>query len=76
MLTRCVRVVRRLQAKNRDVGVFCNLSGVTLSDPVVFPRILDIAEANRALAPVLVFEIPYSASARAWARGRMKVSRR
>ena len=30
MLTRCVRVVRRLQAKNRDVGVFCNLSATTL----------------------------------------------
>ncbi|MGZ3409102.1 MAG: EAL domain-containing protein [Xanthobacteraceae bacterium] len=60
MLTRCVRVVRRLQAKNRDVGVFCNLSGATLSDPIVFPRILDIAEANRALATALVFEIPYS----------------
>lgn len=60
MLTRCIRVVRRLQAKNRDVGVFCNLSGATLTDPLAFPRILDLAEANRALASALIFEIPYA----------------
>jgi cyclic-di-GMP phosphodiesterase TipF (flagellum assembly factor) len=59
ILTRCVRVVRRLQAKNRDVGVFFNLSGATLSNADMFARILDIAEANRALAPALMFELPY-----------------
>jgi cyclic-di-GMP phosphodiesterase, flagellum assembly factor TipF len=61
MLTRCVRVVRRLKAKQREVGVFCNLSGMTLADADAFPRILDIADANRALASELVFELPYPA---------------
>jgi cyclic-di-GMP phosphodiesterase TipF (flagellum assembly factor) len=60
MLSRCVRVVRRLQAKNRDVGVLCNISGATLTDPVAFPRILDLVQANRALASALTFEIPYA----------------
>jgi cyclic-di-GMP phosphodiesterase TipF (flagellum assembly factor) len=59
MLTRCVRIVRRLQSKNRDVGVFCNLSASTLSDPEAFPRFLEIAEANRAVAPLLMFELAY-----------------
>jgi cyclic-di-GMP phosphodiesterase TipF (flagellum assembly factor) len=59
MLTRCVRVVRRLQVKNREVGVFCNLSGTTLADANMYPRILDLAEANRAIAPALMFEMPY-----------------
>jgi len=60
MLSRCVRVVRRLQAKGRDVGILCNISGATLADPVAFPRILELAQANRALASSLIFEIPYS----------------
>ena len=68
MLTRCVRVVRRLQSKNRDVGVFCNLSASTLSDPEAFPRFLEIAEANRAVAPLLMFEMAYPTLA--VARGR------
>ncbi len=59
MLTRCVRIVRRLQSKNRDVGVFCNLSAATLSDPEAFPRFLEIADANRAVAPLLMFELAY-----------------
>jgi cyclic-di-GMP phosphodiesterase TipF (flagellum assembly factor) len=59
MLTRSVRVVRRLQSKKRDVGVFCNLSLATLADPNAFSRILDVAEANRALASALVFELAY-----------------
>jgi cyclic-di-GMP phosphodiesterase TipF (flagellum assembly factor) len=59
MLTRCVRIVRRLQSKNRDVGVFCNLSASTLSDPEAFARFLDVAEANRAVAPSLMFELAY-----------------
>ena len=59
MLTRSVRIVRRLQSKNRDVGVFCNISASTLSDPETFPRFLGVAEANRAVAPLLMFELAY-----------------
>ena len=61
MVARCVRVLRRLQEKTKDVGVFCNLAAVTLSDREVMAQILDFAEANRVLAPVLTFELPYPA---------------
>jgi cyclic-di-GMP phosphodiesterase TipF (flagellum assembly factor) len=57
---RCVQVVRRLLLKNRDIGLFCNLSGATLTDSG-FPKFLEFMEANRAIAPALVFEFTQSA---------------
>jgi cyclic-di-GMP phosphodiesterase, flagellum assembly factor TipF len=57
---RCVQVVRRLLLKNRDIGLFCNVSGATLTD-VGFPKFLEFMEANRAIAPSLVFELTQSA---------------
>jgi cyclic-di-GMP phosphodiesterase TipF (flagellum assembly factor) len=61
MAGRCVRVLRRLQTKSRDVGIFCNLSPATLSDRDGFNQIVDFAEANRVLSQVLIFELPYEA---------------
>jgi cyclic-di-GMP phosphodiesterase, flagellum assembly factor TipF len=57
---RCVQVVRRLLLKNRDIGLFCNLSTATLSDSG-FPQLLEFIEANRAIAQALVFEFTQSA---------------
>jgi cyclic-di-GMP phosphodiesterase TipF (flagellum assembly factor) len=57
---RCVQVVRRLLLKNRDIGLFCNVSGATLTD-AGFPKFLEFMEANRAIAPSLVFEFTQSA---------------
>ena len=57
---RCVQVVRRLLLKNRDIGLFCNLSSATLTDSG-FPRFLEFVEANRAIAPALVFEFTQGA---------------
>jgi cyclic-di-GMP phosphodiesterase TipF (flagellum assembly factor) len=57
---RCVQVVRRLLLKNRDIGLFCNVSGATLTD-IGFPKFLEFMEANRAIAPSLVFEFTQSA---------------
>jgi cyclic-di-GMP phosphodiesterase TipF (flagellum assembly factor) len=57
---RCVQVVRRLLLKNRDIGLFCNLGSMTLAD-ASFPQLLEFAEANRAIAPSLVFEFSQSA---------------
>jgi cyclic-di-GMP phosphodiesterase, flagellum assembly factor TipF len=54
-VTRCVQVVRRLLIKSRDIGLFCNLSSTTLTDPA-FPQLLEFLEANRAIGPSLVFE--------------------
>jgi len=58
---RCVQVVRRLLLKNRDIGLFCNLSESTLTDAAVFQQLLDFLEANRAIAPSLVLEFTQSA---------------
>jgi cyclic-di-GMP phosphodiesterase TipF (flagellum assembly factor) len=55
-----VQVVRRLLLKNRDIGLFCNLSAATLTD-AGFPQLLEFIEANRAIAPSLVFEFTQSA---------------
>ena len=60
VLFRCVQVVRRLASKNRDIGVFCDISGSTLNDPEFFPQLSDFMEANRALAPALVLEFAQS----------------
>jgi len=57
---RCVQVVRRLLLKSRDVGLFCNISSATLVD-AGFPKLLEFMEANRAIAPALVFEFTQSA---------------
>jgi cyclic-di-GMP phosphodiesterase TipF (flagellum assembly factor) len=58
---RCVQVVRRLLLKNREIGVFCNLSVSTLNDSIVFPLLLEFLDANRAIAPSLVLELTQSA---------------
>jgi cyclic-di-GMP phosphodiesterase TipF (flagellum assembly factor) len=61
LLFRCVQVLRRLQLKNRDVGLFCNVNGTTLSDAAYFQQFLEFMEANRALAPTLMFEFTQAA---------------
>jgi len=57
---RCVQVVRRLLLKNREIGLFCNLAAATLAD-AGFPQLLEFIEANRAIAPSLLFEFSQSA---------------
>lgn len=61
LVFRCVQVTRRLQLKSRDVGLFCNVSATTLADAVYFKQFLDFMDANRALAPALVFEFTQQA---------------
>ncbi len=61
LLFRCVQVTRRLQMKSRDVGLFCNVSASTLSDPSFFRQYLDFMDANRALSGALMFEFTQSA---------------
>jgi cyclic-di-GMP phosphodiesterase TipF (flagellum assembly factor) len=56
VMLRCVQVLRRLMVRSKDVGVFCNVAGATLSNPSVFGQCLDFLEANRILAPSLVLE--------------------
>jgi cyclic-di-GMP phosphodiesterase, flagellum assembly factor TipF len=61
VMLRCVQVLRRLMVRNKDVGVFCNVSATTLTNPTNFTQCLDFLEANRALAPSLVLEFKQSA---------------
>jgi cyclic-di-GMP phosphodiesterase TipF (flagellum assembly factor) len=56
VMLRCIQVLRRLMVRNKDVGVFCNVSAVTLGNPTYFAQCLDFLEANRALAPSFVLE--------------------
>ena len=58
---RCVQVVRRLLLKNREIGLFCNISASTLTDAAVFQQLLDFLDANRAIAPSVVLEFTQSA---------------
>ncbi|HWL31323.1 MAG TPA: EAL domain-containing protein [Xanthobacteraceae bacterium] len=56
LLLRSRQVVRRLQIKNRETCVFCNIATSTLNDAVVFPELLQFLNANKTLAPSLVLE--------------------
>lgn len=56
VMLRCIQVLRRLMVRNKDVGVFCNVSAATLGNAASFSQCLDFLEANRALAPSFVLE--------------------
>ncbi|MBR1126260.1 EAL domain-containing protein [Bradyrhizobium lablabi] len=60
VMLRCVQVLRRLMVRNKDVGVFCNVSAATLGNPTNFAQCLDFLEANRVLAPSFVLEFKQS----------------
>jgi cyclic-di-GMP phosphodiesterase TipF (flagellum assembly factor) len=61
VMLRCIQVLRRLMVRNKDVGVFCNVSAATLGNPANFAQCLDFLEANRALAPSFVLEFKQTA---------------
>ncbi|WP_315835173.1 EAL domain-containing protein [Bradyrhizobium prioriisuperbiae] len=61
VLLRCIQVLRRLMVRNKDVGVFCNMSAATLGNADAFAQCLDFLEANRALAPSFVLEFKQAA---------------
>jgi len=69
LLFRCVQIVRRLTQKHRDIGVFCNISGDTLTDAEFFPQFLEYMQHNRDLAGQIVFEFGQDALIKAGAKG-------
>jgi cyclic-di-GMP phosphodiesterase, flagellum assembly factor TipF len=69
LLFRCVQIVRRLTAKHKEIGVFCNISGDTLADAEFFPQFLEYMHHNRDLAPHIVFEFSQTAVLKAGAQG-------
>lgn len=58
LLFRSVQIVRRLAQRNRDVGIFCNISVHTLVDPDFFPQFVEFMQHNAELAGAIVFEFP------------------
>ncbi|MBU6445393.1 MAG: EAL domain-containing protein [Alphaproteobacteria bacterium] len=74
LLFRCVQIVRRLIQKSRDIGVFCNISGDTLTDTEFFPQFLEYMHHNRDLAGQIVFEFAQGAVMAAGARGEENLS--
>src|SRR4029077_6076231 len=60
LLSPTVQVIRRLQLKNREIGLFCNIAASTLNDPQLFPEILQFMDANRALSSSFTVELRQS----------------
>jgi len=60
LLFRCVQFIRRLTARQKDVGVFCNISAHSLADAAFFPQFVDFMRAHRDLGDQIVFELPQS----------------
>lgn len=58
---RCVQIARRLLSKNREIGLFCNLSAATFADAPSRSDFLDLMDANRALVPSLILEFTLAA---------------
>jgi cyclic-di-GMP phosphodiesterase, flagellum assembly factor TipF len=69
LLFRCVQIVRRLIGKHREIGVFCNISGDTLTDAEFFPQFLEYMHHNRDLGPHITFEFAQDAVMNAGAKG-------
>jgi cyclic-di-GMP phosphodiesterase TipF (flagellum assembly factor) len=61
LLFRCVQIVRRLAKQDRKVGIFCNISTLSLADETFFPQFLEMLSANRDLAGALIFELGQAA---------------
>jgi cyclic-di-GMP phosphodiesterase, flagellum assembly factor TipF len=74
LLFRCVQIVRKLTQKSRDIGVFCNISGDTLTDAEFFPQFLEYMHHNRDLAAQIVFEFSQDAVAKAGQQGEANLA--
>ncbi|HJT44185.1 MAG TPA: EAL domain-containing protein [Rhizomicrobium sp.] len=74
LLFRCVQIVRRLTQKNRDIGIFCNISGDTLADKEFFPQFLDYMRVNRDLAGQIIFEFSQQAVLKAGVEGEKNLA--
>jgi cyclic-di-GMP phosphodiesterase TipF (flagellum assembly factor) len=60
VLFRSVQIVRRLAQRNREIGIFCNISAHSLVDPDFFPQFVEFLEHNEELAKAIIFEFPQS----------------
>lgn len=56
ILFRTVQILRRLSARAKDVGLFCNISVTSLGDADFFREFAAFLEANKSLSDTLIFE--------------------
>ncbi len=56
LLFRSLQILKRLSSRNREAGLFCNLSPSTLVDDSFFPGFLEFIKANEAFSDLLIFE--------------------
>jgi cyclic-di-GMP phosphodiesterase TipF (flagellum assembly factor) len=57
LLFRCIQVLRSWTQRNKDIGVFCNLSHDTLLDAGFFTQFIEFMQQHKELASLLIFEI-------------------
>jgi cyclic-di-GMP phosphodiesterase TipF (flagellum assembly factor) len=57
LLFRCVQAMKAWTQRNREIGIFYNLSRETLQDRLFFGQFMEWLEENRQLAGLLIFEI-------------------
>jgi cyclic-di-GMP phosphodiesterase TipF (flagellum assembly factor) len=60
VLYRAVQLVRRMQTRNKEIGVTVNLCAATLAGGEEFVSLIEFLSANRALCPFLTLEISQS----------------
>ena len=60
LLFRCIQVVRKLAQRNKNAGVFCNISAFSLLDGDFFPQFVEYMQHNQDLAQHLIFEFSQS----------------
>ncbi len=56
MLFRSVLLARRFVERNRDLKIFCNISGHSLLDVTFFDQFIEFMENNKEQAKLLIFE--------------------
>lgn len=54
ILGRCIQIIRRLSARNRDVGLICGLAGSSLADAAFSADLIGSLDAVRSLAGSLM----------------------
>jgi cyclic-di-GMP phosphodiesterase TipF (flagellum assembly factor) len=61
VLFRSVQLLRSLMARQKETGLFLNLSGDSLADGEFFAEFSSFMQANKALSESLIFELSQSA---------------
>lgn len=60
LLFRCVQVIKRLSSRNREAGVFCNISFHSLIDSEFFADFTAYLRQNQELSRAIIFEFGQS----------------